>query len=136
MSSRRIMHPRVASVADTASQAIKDAVFEAIRKPSFDASLPPLSDTTWAKLIGSRAHAERERLEFVGDALMYATIGTILYKQIPDGTPHMYTVCSPPSKSMASGHSSIPNRASVTSCTQTPCTHWWRRSLTSLPSPT
>lgn len=95
---RRILHHlKVASVADImtlVSQAIKDAVFEAIRKPSFDASLPPLSDATWAKLLGSQAKLERERLEFVGDALMYATIGTVLYKQIPDGNPHMYTVRS------------------------------------------
>ena len=74
------------------SQAIKDAVFEAIHKSSFDVSLPPLSDATWAKLLGDSARLERDRLEFVGDALMYATIGTVLYQQIPNGTPHMYTV--------------------------------------------
>jgi len=73
-------------------QAIYDAVIAAIRRPEFDAALPPLSDATWAKLLAGSAHMERERLEFLGDALMYATIGTILYDQIPKGSPHLYTV--------------------------------------------
>ena len=39
-----------------------------------------------------QAHAENERLEFVGDALMYATLGRQLYTQLPNGTPHLFTV--------------------------------------------
>ena len=72
--------------------AIQDAVIEAIRKPDFDAALPPLSDATWARLLAGSADDERERLEFLGDALMYATVGTLLYQQIPRGSPHLYTV--------------------------------------------
>ncbi|KAL6309881.1 ribonuclease III domain-containing protein [Sparassis latifolia] len=72
---------------------IQDSILQAIRHPQFNASLPPLSDDTWARLLSpsSQARAENERLEFLGDALMYATIGRQLYGQIPDGSPHLYT---------------------------------------------
>ncbi|KZT72804.1 hypothetical protein DAEQUDRAFT_663461 [Daedalea quercina L-15889] len=72
-------------------RAIQNAITEAIRKPDFEAALPPLSDATWAKLLAGSAGEERERIEFLGDALMYATIGTLLYEQIPQGSPHLYT---------------------------------------------
>ena len=74
--------------------AIQSALITAIAHPQFNAALPPLSDDTWTRLLqpSIRACEENERLEFLGDALMYATIGRQLYSQIPDGTPHLYTV--------------------------------------------
>ncbi|KAI0348540.1 ribonuclease III [Trametopsis cervina] len=74
--------------------AIQNAIFLAIEKPHFGAALPPLSEEAWLKILqhNSRSsHDENERLEFLGDALMYSTLGRELYKQIPDGTPGLYT---------------------------------------------
>lgn len=75
---------------------LQQSIEQAIRRPDYTASLPPLSDSTWMKILAGtpQAHAENERLEFLGDALMYATIGRQLYKQLPNGTPHLYTVRS------------------------------------------
>ncbi|KAI0669788.1 hypothetical protein C8Q78DRAFT_1037827 [Trametes maxima] len=72
---------------------LQQSINQAINHPDFNAALPPLSDKTWMKLLtySPQAHQENERLEFVGDALMYATIGRQLYEQIPDGSPHLYT---------------------------------------------
>jgi len=73
--------------------AMQKAVILTINQPDFEAALPPLTDRTWAKLSAHPrvSHDENERLEFLGDALMYATIGRMLYAEIPDGTPHLYT---------------------------------------------
>ncbi|KAI0375109.1 ribonuclease III [Pilatotrama ljubarskyi] len=72
---------------------LQQSIREAISRPDFDAALPPLSDQTWMRILTftPQAHAENERLEFLGDALMYATIGRQLYAQFPHGTPHLYT---------------------------------------------
>lgn len=73
---------------------LQHAIREVISRPDFDAALPPLSDKTWMKILAQtqRVVEENDRLEFLGDALMYATIGRQLYAQIPDGNPHLYTV--------------------------------------------
>ncbi|KAI0651961.1 ribonuclease III domain-containing protein [Trametes meyenii] len=73
--------------------ALQQSINKVINHPDFNAALPPLSDQTWMKILtySPQAHQENERLEFVGDALMYATIGRQLYEQIPDGSPHLYT---------------------------------------------
>lgn len=75
---------------------IQKAVFKTIDEPSFSASLPPLSEAAWLKILesGDVTRAQNDRLEFMGDALMYATLGRQLYKQIPEGTAGLYTVCS------------------------------------------
>ncbi|KAI0639511.1 ribonuclease III domain-containing protein [Trametes polyzona] len=72
---------------------LQQSIREVISRPDFEAALPPLSDQTWMKILTctSQAHAENERLEFLGDALMYATIGRQLYAQVPNGSPHLYT---------------------------------------------
>ncbi|KAH9858084.1 hypothetical protein C2E23DRAFT_802586 [Lenzites betulinus] len=72
---------------------LQHALRMAISNPEFDASLPPLSDATWMKLLAptTQAAQENDRLEFMGDALMYATIGRQLYAQYPDGNPNFYT---------------------------------------------
>ena len=73
---------------------LQRAIEQEINRPNFTASLPPLSDKTWIKILnyGTETRAENERLEFVGDALMYATLGRQMYTQLPNGTPHLYTV--------------------------------------------
>ncbi|RPD55842.1 hypothetical protein L227DRAFT_579327 [Lentinus tigrinus ALCF2SS1-6] len=72
---------------------LQRAIERAINKPDYTASLPPLSEVTWKKLLEGthQARAENDRLEFVGDALMYATLAPVLYAQYPNGTPHFYT---------------------------------------------
>ncbi|KAI0825023.1 ribonuclease III [Trametes gibbosa] len=72
---------------------LQHALREAISHPEFAASLPPLSDETWMKILARtrEADAENDRLEFLGDALMYATIGRQLYAQWPNGSPGFYT---------------------------------------------
>ena len=76
---------------------LQRAIETAINQPNYAASLPPLSDKTWMKILEDTRHAraENERLEFVGDALMYATLGRQLYTQVPNGTPGLYTVRPP-----------------------------------------
>ena len=74
---------------------IQKTINDTIRHPEFSAALPPLSEATWRKiLVGRSAETvlENDRLEFLGDALMYATIGRQLYAQCPQGSPHLYTV--------------------------------------------
>ena len=73
-------------------------VLAEIEQPDFDAALPPLSDDSWLRIlaISRLQYEENERLEFVGDAVMYATIGRQLYSEIPTGTPGLYTVCRIP----------------------------------------
>lgn len=75
--------------------AVQKAVYKTISDPSFSASLPPLSEAAWLKILeaGDFARSQNDRLEFMGDALMYATLGRQLYKQIPEGTAGLYTVC-------------------------------------------
>ncbi|EKM61128.1 uncharacterized protein PHACADRAFT_204281 [Phanerochaete carnosa HHB-10118-sp] len=74
--------------------AVQQAILAEIERPDFSAALPPLSDTSWLLILnGSRwQREENERLEFLGDALMYATIGRQLYTKIPLGTPGLYSI--------------------------------------------
>lgn len=78
--------------------AIQGAILNSIDQPSFSAALPPLSDRSWVNILGTSpaTHRENERLEFLGDALMYATLGRHLYKEIPEGDPGLFTVCFVP----------------------------------------
>ena len=73
---------------------LQGCIEQAIRQPDFTASLQPLSDDMWRKILTGTPAAkdENERLEFLGDALMYATLGRQLFQQVPNGTPHLYTV--------------------------------------------
>jgi dsRNA-specific ribonuclease len=69
---------------------IQNALIVAINDPSFNFTLPELGVSTWDDLL-TRSD-ERERLEFVGDALMHACVALELYKVFPDATPGLYTV--------------------------------------------
>lgn len=82
------------SSAMTRYEEIQKAILDEIARPDFSAALPPLSDRGWLNILSTsqRAVMENERLEFLGDALMYATIARQLYQQIPYGTPGLYTV--------------------------------------------
>ncbi|THH00937.1 hypothetical protein EW026_g1654 [Hermanssonia centrifuga] len=73
--------------------AIQRALLDAIAQPHFNAALPPLSDEAWASILETSRDAteENDRLEFMGDALMYATLGRQLYRQLPNGTPDLYS---------------------------------------------
>lgn len=72
---------------------VQRAILAEIERPDFNAALPPLSDNSWLAILkGSQwQYEENDRLEFLGDALMYATIGRLLYPEIPLGTPALYS---------------------------------------------
>ncbi|KAH8099409.1 ribonuclease III domain-containing protein [Cristinia sonorae] len=72
---------------------IQKAINDTIARPGFSGSLPALSENAWRKILKESTDTakENDRLEFLGDALMYATIGSQLYKLCPQGSPHLYT---------------------------------------------
>ena len=72
---------------------IQNALIVAMQEPSFVFALPQLRLSTWDDLLmRNDASCERERLEFVGDALMHTCVALQLYKLFPQGTPGLYTV--------------------------------------------
>ncbi|EJF66798.1 hypothetical protein DICSQDRAFT_75864 [Dichomitus squalens LYAD-421 SS1] len=72
---------------------LQRALDDAINHPTFAARLPPLSEKRWMEILDSsyEARKENDRLEFVGDALMYAALARQMYQQYPRGSPHFYT---------------------------------------------
>ncbi|EKM61127.1 uncharacterized protein PHACADRAFT_204280 [Phanerochaete carnosa HHB-10118-sp] len=75
--------------------AIETAVYRAIfDDTSFTIDLPKLTLELWERVsIRTPDNMnENERLEFLGDSLMDASIAIALYKIVPEGTPHKYTV--------------------------------------------
>lgn len=75
--------------------AIEKAVYHTIfNHPSFNIDVPKLSLDLWDRvsIITPANKEENERLEFLGDTLMDSSIAIDLYKAIPDGTPHKYTL--------------------------------------------
>ena len=76
------------------TQLLQQAINEAADHPSYAAGLPPLSEKRWMEILNNSDYTakENDRLEFVGDALMYAALARQMYKQYPDGNPHFYTV--------------------------------------------
>lgn len=73
---------------------LQRAIDKAVDHPTYTAGLPPLSDKRWMEILDKSDYAtkENDRLEFVGDALMYAALARQMYKQYPHGNPHFYTV--------------------------------------------
>lgn len=75
--------------------AIETAVYRAIFDDTlFAIDLPKLTPELWERVsIRTPDNVnENERLEFLGDSLMDASIAIALYKIVPEGTPHKYTV--------------------------------------------
>lgn len=79
----------------TAKAAIEKAIYRAIfDDPAFTIDAPKLTPALWERVsIRTPGNMkEIERLEFLGDSLMDASIAIALYNIVPDGTPHKYTV--------------------------------------------
>ena len=73
---------------------IQNKLIMAINDPTFKFELPKLLQTTWERVLQPSRFDddERERLEFLGDAIMHVCVALELYKLFPLGTPHLYTV--------------------------------------------
>jgi hypothetical protein len=71
-------------------QFVQSNLFTLIDRPNFVFQLPSLDRLSWESIVSSSE--ERERLEFTGDAYMAAAVTENLYRVIPKGSPHIYTV--------------------------------------------
>ncbi|KAF8140323.1 hypothetical protein EV363DRAFT_1250810 [Boletus edulis] len=68
--------------------ALQDAIVATINDPNYSFSLPKLSD--WESVVSSSAD-EKQRLEFIGDAVMHLSVALYLYSLFPDAAPGLYT---------------------------------------------
>ncbi|KAG7099134.1 hypothetical protein E1B28_001006 [Marasmius oreades] len=68
---------------------IQRNIVELIKNPHFHLQLPKLSDDSWNKML--RDSLERDRLEFLGDALMTSFVAQRLYRFLSEGTAHYYS---------------------------------------------
>lgn len=68
---------------------LQNAVVATINDPNYSFSLPKLSD--WESVVSSSVD-EKQRLEFVGDAVMHFSVALYLYRLFPDAAPGLYTV--------------------------------------------
>ena len=68
---------------------LQNAIIATINDPNYSFSLPKLSD--WESIVSSSAE-EKQRLEFVGDAVMHLSVALYLYRLFPDAAPGLYTV--------------------------------------------
>ncbi|KAF9229211.1 hypothetical protein BS17DRAFT_689449 [Gyrodon lividus] len=68
--------------------ALQNAIVAAIIDPSYAFALPVLSD--WESVV-SCTTAEKQRLEFIGDAVMHLSVALYLYQLFPDAAPGLYT---------------------------------------------
>lgn len=68
---------------------LQNAIIATINDPSYSFSLPKLSD--WESIVSSSGD-EKQRLEFIGDAVMHLSVALYLYRLFPDATPGLYTV--------------------------------------------
>ncbi|KAK1233010.1 hypothetical protein PQX77_003812 [Marasmius sp. AFHP31] len=73
----------------SAYKRIQRKVVQLINDPNFDLQLPPLSRDSWRKIDGDGL--ERDRLEFLGDALMSSFVAQNLYRSLSEGTAHYYS---------------------------------------------
>lgn len=69
--------------------ALQNAIVAVINDPNYSFSLPKLSD--WESIVSSSAD-EKQRLEFVGDAVMHLSVALYLYRLFPNAAPGLYTV--------------------------------------------
>ena len=75
---------------DPQTDRLHRGVVAKIQSSDYDFQLPLLNDKSWSTICDNAQ--ERERLEFLGDALIGAYIAEELYRQRPDGGPGYYTV--------------------------------------------
>lgn len=73
----------------TVYHTLQNAIVATINDPNYSFSLPKLSD--WESIVSSSAD-EKQRLEFVGDAVMHLSVALYLYRLFPDAAPGLYTV--------------------------------------------
>ncbi|KAI0068446.1 ribonuclease III [Artomyces pyxidatus] len=79
--------------------AVLNSAIVAICDDAFRADLPNIQTDTWSDILWRQQGPSRhrsERLEFVGDALMYLCIALELYDRFPDATPGFMTVIRGP----------------------------------------
>ncbi|KAH0838251.1 hypothetical protein J3R83DRAFT_6507 [Lanmaoa asiatica] len=67
---------------------LQNAIVTTINDPNYSFSLPKISD--WESIVSSSAD-EKQRLEFVGDAVMHLSVALYLYRLFPDAAPGLYT---------------------------------------------
>ncbi|KAH0826492.1 hypothetical protein J3R83DRAFT_5496 [Lanmaoa asiatica] len=67
---------------------LQNAIVTAINVPNYSFSLPKLSG--WESTVSSSAD-EKQRLEFVGDAVMHLSVALYPYRLFPDAAPGLYT---------------------------------------------
>ena len=72
---------------------LQNAVVAAINDPNYSFSLPQLAD--WDSVVSSSVD-EKQRLEFVGDAIMHLSVSLYLYRLFPNAAPGFYTVSYDP----------------------------------------
>ena len=77
---------------DSLCDAMQRDLVALVRTPEFAFELPLLGDVSWNLICND--HQERERLEFLGDALISASISRELFRCRPDESPGFYTVGS------------------------------------------
>lgn len=79
--------------------AILNSTIVAICGEGFQASLPAIQKQTWFEIVSLKqtgAISDRnQRLEFLGDAMVYLALALELYERFPDATPGFMTVRLP-----------------------------------------
>ncbi|KAI0082271.1 hypothetical protein K474DRAFT_1768042 [Panus rudis PR-1116 ss-1] len=75
-------------------RSIQEVVDAVISRHTFTAVLPPLSDVWWKRLLFSDdSDFRNDQLEFLGDAVIYATLTHVLFNKYPTANAHIYTQC-------------------------------------------
>ena len=72
---------------------ILNSVIIAISEGDFQVHLPAINDDTWSHIVSGTRHDHNERLEYVGDALMYLCVALELFERYPKASPAFLTVC-------------------------------------------
>jgi len=76
------------------TRTLTNHIIMAISEDEYCASLPSIGAVKWSTIISPSAtyKAENERLEFIGDALLYLCVGFDIYERYPDADPGIMTV--------------------------------------------
>lgn len=82
---------------DLPDRNVQNATLLAIIDRDYRPTLPPIHPDTWERIVKGTTRGEvdlNERLEFVGDALLYICVALELRKLYPESMPHFLTVRS------------------------------------------